>query len=70
MVQGKWKEEFNLFLAIVFLIITILAVIGGIREMKRMNLFAVGFSFVTVLVFGFFSVMTLYSLITTGEGAP
>ncbi|TSB44718.1 DUF2759 family protein [Alkalicoccobacillus porphyridii] len=59
-----------MFLSIVFLIITILAVIGGIREFKRMNLFAVGFSFVTVLVFGFFSVMTLFRLITTGEGAP
>lgn len=41
-------------LAILFLLIAILSVFGGIVSVKRKNFFAAGFSGVAVIVFGFF----------------
>ncbi|UTR09422.1 DUF2759 domain-containing protein [Evansella sp. LMS18] len=53
---------------IITLLIAIFAAIGLFRELKTKNFFAVGFAAVTVAVFGWFAVMTLYSIIFTGGG--
>ncbi|MBU9712246.1 DUF2759 domain-containing protein [Evansella tamaricis] len=50
-------------LAIMTLLISILAAIGLVQELKRKNFFAVGFAFVTVTVLGWFSVMTIWKTI-------
>ncbi|ADU29931.1 DUF2759 domain-containing protein [Evansella cellulosilytica] len=50
-------------LGIITLLIAILAAIGLFRELKRKNFFAVGFAFVAVAVFGWFSVRTIVSII-------
>ncbi|MBB5173116.1 DUF2759 domain-containing protein [Texcoconibacillus texcoconensis] len=55
-------------LAIIFLFVAILSAVGIFSEWKRKNLFGVGFSLLSAGVFGWFSVMTLYSIITTGTG--
>ncbi|MDQ0254424.1 putative membrane protein [Evansella vedderi] len=55
-------------LGIITLLISILATIGLFRELKRKNFFAVGYATITVLVFGWFSIMTLYSIIFTSSG--
>ncbi|ALA54596.1 DUF2759 family protein [Shouchella clausii] len=57
-------------LAILFLLIAILSVFGGIVSVKRKNFFAAGFSGVAVIVFGFFSIATLYAIIFQGTGVP
>ncbi|WP_010530986.1 DUF2759 family protein [Lentibacillus jeotgali] len=46
-------------LGLLFLLVTLLAIISVIRQLKVKNLFALGFSAVSVLVFGFFSVATI-----------
>ncbi|SFA71104.1 Protein of unknown function [Lentibacillus halodurans] len=46
-------------LAIIFLFATLLAIVSVIRQLKIKNLFALGFSAITVLVFGFFSIATI-----------
>ncbi|QKY69451.1 DUF2759 family protein [Lentibacillus sp. CBA3610] len=46
-------------LAIIFLLVTLLAIVSVIRQLKIRNLFALGFSAITVLVFGFFSIATI-----------
>ncbi|MFD1363060.1 DUF2759 family protein [Lentibacillus salinarum] len=48
-------------LAIFFLLVALLAIVSVIRQLKIKNLFALGFSAVAVLVFGFFSVATIIS---------
>ncbi|GAB4073451.1 hypothetical protein GCM10028778_09610 [Barrientosiimonas marina] len=48
-------------LGILFLLVTILAVISVIRQLKIKNLFALAFSGISVLVFGFFSISTIIS---------
>ncbi|MFA9559391.1 DUF2759 domain-containing protein [Evansella sp. AB-rgal1] len=55
-------------LAIIFLLITILSAIGLVRELKRKNFFAVGYAALTIAVFGWFSIMTLYSIIFPNSG--
>lgn len=52
-------------IGIMFLVATILCAIAVVREMKRRNLFAAGFAGVSVIVFGFFSIMTIFI-----SGAP
>ncbi|MBB6448895.1 cell division protein FtsW (lipid II flippase) [Geomicrobium halophilum] len=47
------------------LAVAILSVISFFRELKRRNFVGVGFSVISILVFGFFSVMTLFV-----SGAP
>ncbi|UOE95890.1 MULTISPECIES: DUF2759 domain-containing protein [Bacillaceae] len=59
-----------MFLAINFLLVAILCAIGLIREFRKKNFFAVGFAGLSVAVFGWFAVMTIYSILTTGTGAP
>lgn len=46
-------------LAIIFLLVGLLAVVSVIRQLKIKNFFALGFSAVAVLVFGFFSIATI-----------
>ncbi|AOM82640.1 hypothetical protein BBEV_1275 [Salisediminibacterium beveridgei] len=57
-----------MFLGILTLLVAIFSVIGGYVELKRKNFFGVGFAAVSVAVFGWFSVMTLFSIIFTGGG--
>ncbi|SDI32232.1 DUF2759 domain-containing protein [Natribacillus halophilus] len=45
--------------------VAILAVVAFFRELKRRNFLGVGFSALSVLVFGFFGIMTLFV-----SGAP
>ncbi|WP_164668614.1 DUF2759 family protein [Virgibacillus doumboii] len=46
-------------LAIILLIVALLAVVSVIRQLKIKNIFALGFSAVAALTFGFFSIMTI-----------
>ncbi|MCD8508742.1 MAG: DUF2759 domain-containing protein [Bacillus sp. (in: Bacteria)] len=55
-------------LGIITLLITILSAIGLFKSLKTKNFFAVGYATITVLVFGWFSIMTLYSIIFTSGG--
>jgi uncharacterized membrane protein len=43
---------------IIFALVAILSVFGLIRSVREMNLLAIGFSFGSVVVFGWFSIMT------------
>ncbi|MEQ6375913.1 DUF2759 domain-containing protein [Bacillaceae bacterium S4-13-58] len=52
-------------LAILFLFVTILCVIATLREVKRKNILALGFAGISALVFGWFTVMTMYSELFT-----
>ncbi|MBU9724204.1 MULTISPECIES: DUF2759 domain-containing protein [Bacillaceae] len=56
-------------LGIITLLISILAAVGLFRELKKKNFFAVGFAFITVAVFGWFSVMTIWKIIFPDEEA-
>ncbi|MGP4042348.1 DUF2759 family protein [Gracilibacillus sp. D59] len=47
-------------LAFIILVITILCVIAVVRELKAQNMFGVAFAAISALVFGFFSIATLY----------
>ncbi|PRO66682.1 DUF2759 domain-containing protein [Alkalicoccus urumqiensis] len=55
-------------LGLITFAVTILSLIGMVKEVKRKNFFGAGFAFVTVLVFGWFSVRTLFAVIFTGGG--
>lgn len=46
-------------LGIILLAVAILAVVSVVRQLKFKNIFALGFSAVSALVFGFFSIMTI-----------
>ncbi|WP_174613801.1 DUF2759 family protein [Virgibacillus ihumii] len=46
-------------LGIILLAVTILSVVSVVRQLKIKNLFALGFSAVSALVFGFFSIATI-----------
>lgn len=46
-------------LGILLLVVTLLSAISFVRQLKIKNLFALGFSAVSVLAFGFFSIMTI-----------
>ncbi|MCA1009674.1 DUF2759 domain-containing protein [Halobacillus halophilus] len=47
--------------AILLLIVAVLCVIAVFRELKTKNFFAVLFAGASALMFGWFSVMTIYS---------
>ncbi|UOQ93731.1 DUF2759 domain-containing protein [Halobacillus shinanisalinarum] len=47
--------------AIILLLVTILCVCAVFREIKTKNFFAVLFAAASALVFGWFSVMTIYA---------
>ncbi|HLR01133.1 MAG TPA: DUF2759 family protein [Virgibacillus sp.] len=46
-------------LAILFLLVALLAVVSVVRQLKHKNMFALAFSAVAALSFGFFSIMTM-----------
>jgi len=48
-----------MILATILLIVAILCVVSVIRQVKIKNYFALGFSAIAALSFGFFSVMTI-----------
>ncbi|WP_430785278.1 DUF2759 family protein [Virgibacillus flavescens] len=52
-------------LGILLFIVTILSVLSTVKQLKAKNLFALGFSAVSVLAFGFFSVMTIIHSISS-----
>ncbi|QGH34923.1 DUF2759 family protein [Gracilibacillus salitolerans] len=47
-------------LALIILVITILCVFAVVRELKSQNIFGVAFAAISALVFGFFSIATIY----------
>jgi hypothetical protein len=47
-------------LAFIILLVTILCVIAVVRELKSQNMFGAAFAAISALVFGFFSIATLY----------
>ena len=47
-------------LAVIFLLVAILCAIAVIRELKSKNLFGVAFAGISTLVFGWFSLMTIF----------
>nr|WP_156290731.1 DUF2759 family protein [Oceanobacillus salinisoli] len=54
----------HIVLGILFLFVALLAVVSVIRQLKFKNMFALIFSALTALVFGFFSIATIISEIT------
>lgn len=54
----------RIVLASLLLIVALLAVISVIRQLKYKNLFALAFSAVSAIVFGFFSIATIIYEIT------
>ncbi|CDQ39664.1 MULTISPECIES: DUF2759 family protein [Virgibacillus] len=54
----------HIVLAILFLAVALLAIISVIRQLKYKNIFALGFSAITALAFGFFAIATIISEIT------
>ncbi|MGM8213497.1 DUF2759 family protein [Virgibacillus sp. W0430] len=56
-----------MILAIILLVVTLLAVVSVIRQLKFKNIFALGFSAVAALSFGFFSIMTILCELTTAS---
>lgn len=48
-------------LAILFLFVAILCALAVFRELKAKNLFALAFAGISTLVFGWFSIMTIYA---------
>lgn len=46
-------------LGIILLAVTLLSVVSVFRQLKYKNLLALGFSAISALAFGFFSVMTI-----------
>ncbi|ARK31424.1 DUF2759 family protein [Halalkalibacter krulwichiae] len=59
-----------MILSIILLIVALLSAVAIVREIKRKNFFAVGFAGLSFVVFGWFSIATIISIITTGGGAP
>lgn len=55
----------HIFLGIVLFIVAILSVVSTVKQLKEKNLFAVAFSALSVVTFGFFSVMTVISEIAS-----
>ncbi|SFL82296.1 Protein of unknown function [Gracilibacillus orientalis] len=47
-------------LAFIILVVAILCAFAVVRELKTKNMFGVAFAAISVLVFGFFSIATLY----------
>ncbi|MDT8863037.1 DUF2759 domain-containing protein [Alkalihalobacillus sp. MEB130] len=56
--------------SIIMLITSLLCAVAIVRELRRKNFFAVGFAGISFVVFGWFAVATIISIVTTGGGAP
>ncbi|MFZ3588137.1 DUF2759 domain-containing protein [Bacillus sp. DJP31] len=46
-------------LIIIFALVTLLAVVGAVRSLREKNMMGLGFAAGTVIVFGWFTIMTL-----------
>ncbi len=46
-------------LAIILLAVTLLSIVSFVRQIRYKNILALGFSAVSALAFGFFSIMTI-----------
>lgn len=57
--QNKRVEGICMGLVIIFALVTLLAVYSSLKTLRDKNLLAGGFSVATVLVFGWFTVMTV-----------
>lgn len=55
-------------LGFIFLVISIFAIVGCIRQFKQKNYFGSGYALLTLLLFGWFSIMSIYADIW-GTGA-
>jgi uncharacterized membrane protein len=53
----------HIVLGIIFLVVAIVALVSVVRQMKFRNYFALGFSGLAVLVFGFFSIATIVEVL-------
>ncbi len=53
------EEVINMILATLLLIVALLSVVSVIRQVKIKNYFALAFSAIAALCFGFFSIMTI-----------
>ncbi|MEC5422257.1 DUF2759 family protein [Virgibacillus sp. C22-A2] len=51
----------HIVLAILLLIVALLSVVSVIRQLKYKNVFALAFSAISALAFGFFSIATIIS---------
>ncbi len=56
-----------MILAIILLIVALLSVVSVLRQIKFKNYFALAFSAVAALSFGFFSVMTIVCSLTNAS---
>lgn len=54
------KGDSKMELGFIILIVAILCVMAIVREFKAQNMFGVAFAGISALVFGFFSIATLY----------
>lgn len=59
-----------MFIAINFILIAVLCAWAVIRELRNKNLLAVAWSGVSLVVFGWFGIMTLVSVLAGTGGAP
>lgn len=57
----EWVDRggYCMGLVIIFALVTLLAVFATLRTLREKNLFAGGFAIATVLVFGWFTIMTV-----------
>ncbi|GGA68359.1 DUF2759 family protein [Ornithinibacillus halotolerans] len=53
----------HIVLGIIFLVVAIVSVVSVIRQLKYRNFLALGFSVLSVLAFGFFSIATIISVL-------
>lgn len=53
------EDVLIMVLGIILLFVTLLAVVSVIRQLKFKNVLALGFSAISALTFGFFSIMTI-----------
>lgn len=53
----------HIVLGIIFLVVAIVAIVSVIRQLKYRNFLALGFSVLTALAFGFFSIRTIISVL-------
>ncbi|MEI3611710.1 DUF2759 family protein [Pseudogracilibacillus sp. SO30301A] len=59
-----------MILAIILLIVALLCVVSVLRQVKFKNYFALAFSAVAALSFGFFSIMTIVCTLTDAGICP
>lgn len=56
-------------MVIIFLLVTLLCIVATLRELRTKNILAVGLAGLSVLVFGWFTIMTFIAILN-GHGVP